>query len=114
MLTGGDQSTSWLCAPRAGSPARAFAVMLAVAVGGCASLALPAPELPLPNRVDIDARLVTAGQPSRAQLVHLKRAGFGAIAQIASISAPDGVDDEAALVGAQACTTCASPSIRTP
>ena len=78
------------------------ALMWVLALQACAALAPPAPHKALPNQRVIGPQLVTAGQPSRAQLMALKAQGFEAVIHIDAGSTPDSVSDEAQLVAAQA------------
>lgn len=78
------------------------ALMWVLALQACAALAPPAPHKALPNQRVIGPQLVTAGQPSRAQLMALKAQGFEAVIHIDAGPTPDSVSDEAQLVAAQA------------
>ena len=102
MSTAHSRPSDHLFALSAKQARRAFAIAVAVTAGGCTSIEPRPTALPFANRVDISARLVTAGQPSRAQLQQLSDAGFQAVVHIASASLRDGVHDEAIIVGAQA------------
>jgi protein tyrosine phosphatase (PTP) superfamily phosphohydrolase (DUF442 family) len=73
------------------------AVLLAWATCALAQQSLPA----IPNRVDINPRLVTSGQPSAAVLAQLGAQGFGADIYLAPPTVSDAIRDEAALVGRQ-------------
>jgi protein tyrosine phosphatase (PTP) superfamily phosphohydrolase (DUF442 family) len=75
---------------------------LAAALHGCAAVAPPTSAWQLPNQVVIDARLVTAGQPERPQLLALRQQGFDAVVHIDAGRASKAVTDEAALVERQA------------
>jgi len=79
-----------------------LALALAAALQGCAAVAPVQQTWALPNQVVIDARLVTAGQPLRAQLQALRQQGFDAVVHIDAGHAVNAVADEAALVEAQA------------
>ena len=62
--------------------------------------AVAAPAGPV-NRVDIDARLSTSGQPSRDYLTTLKGQGFEAVVSLVPASAPDAVADEGEILRRQ-------------
>lgn len=82
---------------------RAVAV-IAIAVsglGGCAALDASRADAALPNQVEISSRLMTAGQPARAQLLRLRDRGFEVVLHIAARQARNVIDDEPALVMAQ-------------
>jgi protein tyrosine phosphatase (PTP) superfamily phosphohydrolase (DUF442 family) len=92
------------CAAICTSPLRHGArlpLALAAALHGRAAVAPPTPAWPLPNQVVIDARLVTAGQPQRPQLLVLRQQGFDAVVHIDAGHAVNEVADEAALGEAQ-------------
>jgi len=63
--------------------------------------ALAAPPEPPPNLIPIDARLVTAGQPSAEWLATLAQQGFEAVIYLAPPTVGDAVRDEPLIVGRQ-------------
>ena len=72
-----------------------------------ASLALAQSQSPsalAPNRVDINPRLVTSGQPSAEALASLRAQGFDAVIYLAPPTVPDAVRDEALIVSKQGLT----------
>ncbi len=81
-------------------PARR-ALLGALALLPLAPRARAAPALQAPNVVEIDARLVTSGQPTRAALQQLRALGFEAVLYLAPSSVPDAVADEPAIVREQ-------------
>lgn len=98
-----DVSVSSLHRSRPGSaPLWSRAALLwLLALQACA-VAPPAAHKALPNQSVIGPQLVTAGQPSRAQLMALKEQGYEAVIHIDAGPTPDSVGDEAQLVAAQA------------
>jgi protein tyrosine phosphatase (PTP) superfamily phosphohydrolase (DUF442 family) len=78
-------------------------VLLAVAaLSACAGFTPTSGSKPLPNQVVIGARLVTAGQPARPQLMQLRQRGFDVVVHLAVDGAADSVSDEPQIVQAQA------------
>ena len=70
-----------------------------------ASLALAQPRsTSMPNRVDINPRLVTSGQPSAGTLESLLEQGFDAVIYLAPPTVSDAVRDEALIVAKQGLT----------
>ena len=70
-----------------------------------ASLALAqSPSALAPNRVDINPRLVTSGQPSAEALASLRAQGFDAVIYLAPPTVSDAVRDEALIVAKQGLT----------
>ena len=70
-----------------------------------ATCALPQPRsTSMPNRVDINPRLVTSGQPSAGTLESLLEQGFDAVIYLAPPTVPDAVRDEAFIVAKQGLT----------
>jgi len=67
------------------------------------SLALAQSAL-APNRVDINPRLVTSGQPSAEALASLRAQGFDAVIYLAPPTVSDAVRDEAVIVAKQGLT----------
>ncbi len=65
------------------------------------SHAQAAPALQAPNVVEIDAGLVTSGQPTRESLRQLRGLGFDAVLYLAPSSVPDAIADEPDIVRAQ-------------
>lgn len=69
--------------------------------GTLATAACSAGGLDAPNEVPIDARWVTAGQPSRAGLMRLKDLGYAQLLYLAPFSVGDAIADEPQLVRQQ-------------
>ena len=70
-----------------------------------ASLALAQPRsTSMPNRVDINPRLVTSGQPSLEALARLREQGFEAVLYLAPPTVSDAIRDEALIVAKQGLT----------
>lgn len=74
----------------------AFAVL--AAFGLVAGIAIAAPALDAPNVVPISDTLVTSGQPTAAALAGLASQVFGAVINLAPLTAPDAVRDEPDIV----------------
>lgn len=85
----------------AGLLSRAVLVWV-LALQACTVIAPQPPRQALPNQSVIGPQLVTAGQPSRLQLMALRERGFEAVVHIDGGPTPDSVSDEARLVAAQA------------
>ncbi len=67
-----------------------------------ASVATAQAHLPgTPNRVEIDPRLVTSGQPAAEALASLAAQGFEAVIYLAPPTVSDAVRDEALILGKQ-------------
>jgi protein tyrosine phosphatase (PTP) superfamily phosphohydrolase (DUF442 family) len=80
---------------------RAFcSLTLLVTLATFAALAQPQ-STGAPNRVDINPRLVTSGQPSAEALAGLAAQGFEAVIYLAPPTVADAVRDEALIVGRQ-------------
>ena len=78
---------------------RAIALfMLALAASGCATVDA---DNDAPNRVAINANLVTSGQPSPRELANLSREGYAAVIYLAPSTVPSANPAEPALVTKQ-------------